>query len=57
MPFALRKGGWVALGVQALLLPLFALSGQVGAASAGCVPGAGGSAPVRLLISALLLYS
>lgn len=29
MPFALRKGGWAALGVQALLLPLFALSGQL----------------------------
>ncbi|KAL4443562.1 hypothetical protein ABPG75_011299 [Micractinium tetrahymenae] len=29
MPFALRMGGWVALGVQALLLPLFALSGQL----------------------------
>lgn len=36
MPFALRKGGWAALGVQALLLPLFALSGQVGAVAIGC---------------------
>ena len=28
MPYALMKGGWLALAVQAALLPLFALSGQ-----------------------------
>lgn len=30
MPFATAKGGWAALLALALLVPLFALSGQVG---------------------------
>jgi len=29
MPYALHKGGWIALAAQAALLPLFALSGQL----------------------------
>lgn len=29
MPYAIMKGGWAALGVLALLVPLFALSGQL----------------------------
>lgn len=29
MPYALMRGGWLALGALALVLPLFALSGQV----------------------------
>ena len=31
MPFAVAKGGWAALLALALLVPLFAFSGQVGA--------------------------
>jgi len=29
MPYALMRGGWLALGALLLIMPLFALSGQV----------------------------